>query len=156
MALKVTILLPLLLFISACSTPISDLTEVECEALVESVTLIPLKPDIGSDNVKYYEVIEAGKKEHITNCLISSLTNEKRMAEPRQVPGPSDNRVGDTALYLLWEIYDLTYRDILPQEKWEEWDVIGTHAYTAYVKEEDARRDLKIRVREVIETKYGY
>ena len=135
-----------LVFVAACSKS-RDVSEPACEELIFGVTHIPMKDDIPA-NGNYYQIVSDIDDSATLKCLVRSVTNERKMPDPRtNFPNLNyDNRIGDTAVYLLWGTHEITYKTILPESLWDKWDNDGVYVYRSYVREPHARTEIQSRL----------
>jgi hypothetical protein len=72
-------------------------------------------------------------KHAVVPCLVEQITNETRMADPRSEPVESNFRVGDLAFFLLVDITNVPFEQMLPDDVRARLRDEGVYAYFGYV-----------------------
>ena len=108
------------LLLATCSEPKSMPTE-SCIAMIKGVTEIPFKNGIEASG-NYYSILEKTGDALTTNCLLEQITNTNLMPDPRMcVPNRRESvAIGDTAIFLLTDMYDVSYTKFVDKENWEK------------------------------------
>ena len=136
-------------------TTSSGAVDVEslCDKLAEIKTL-PHKAEPVNDPV-YNALMRAGEK--AVPCLIRKITDTTSMRDPRKAPGYAgiDNKVGDVALWVLGDITQLDFVELLPPSVQADFKEEGVFAYFKYVRNDEHRRELQTKLYEWYRNKYG-
>lgn len=124
-----------------------------CDKVAEIKTL-PHKDEPVNDPV-YNALVQAGEK--AIPCLIKKITDTTSMRDPRKAPGYAgiDNKVGDVALWVLTDITQLDFVELLPPGVQEDYKEEGVFAYFKYVQNDEHRKKLQDNLYDWYRKKYG-
>jgi hypothetical protein len=125
--------------------------EVLCSRVAE-IKSIPFK-DEKVDDAAYNALVNA--REVVLPCLIDKVADTTPMRDPRGIPGPTDTRVGDVALFVLMDVAELDFESMMPPEVKSVFREEGVYAYHRFVGEEGNRQRFQATLREWYRQKYG-
>jgi len=137
-------------------TPVANNSSVlDANALCSRVSEIKQMPFKGEkvDDAAYNSIIEAG--EAVLPCLIEKVADTTPMQDPRGIPGPTDTRVGDVAYFLIVEIANLDFTELLPAKVQQEFKTEGVYSYHWFVSKRKNRLQLQTKLKEWYEQKNG-
>ena len=100
-----------------------------CDQLAE-VRHVPFDNEHVDDAI--YNQIMSHKRAAVP-CLVDQITNETRMHDPRSEPVESNFRVGDLAFFLLVDITNVPFEQMLPGDVRARLKDEGVYAYFGYV-----------------------
>jgi hypothetical protein len=95
------------------------------------------------DDPLYYEFVNAGSK--AVPCLVTELTDTRRMHDPRTEPVVQNFRVGDLAFFLLSIITGADYSQVVPNSVLKDDATKGIYSYFDFVKNPANRRLIQAR-----------
>jgi hypothetical protein len=103
---------------------------------VSEIKIMPFKDERVND-AAYYSLIEAG--ESALPCLITRVTDTRKMRDPRQAPTYGDVRVGDVAYFMLVRIAKFDFIGMFPAKVQERYRTEGVYAYFEFVQKKRNR-----------------
>ncbi|MEX2963905.1 hypothetical protein [Microbulbifer sp. TYP-18] len=114
----------------AVSSSALSLDEVKCLS-VEDVKILPFRGEkVDDDTYNYF--VSAGYK--ALSCLISQVSNTKKMSDPRKAPPYEGIRVGDVAFFIISDILQKPINELINDRSFkEEFSKNGVYAYFDYV-----------------------
>jgi hypothetical protein len=118
---------------------------------VSQIKVLPMKNDRGLDST--FDAFMSGGT-RVIPCLIEKVTDETRMADPRQAPTYADTRVGDVAYFLITDITQLDFVPLLPPEVQAKFPDQGVYAYFEFVEKPANRKKLRNNLRSWYVRKY--
>ena len=128
---------------------------VLCESIKE-IEILPMKGEAVPDPA-YNALVSSG--DDAIPCLIRKITDETKMADPRQAPKVGFVFVGDTAFFVLADIAKLdqtTFVELLPPDVRKAYEGgEGINGYFRYINEDDNRKQLQDAALKWYEKKYG-
>ena len=100
---------------------------------VSQIRNLPLKGESGLD-ANYDALIGAGKS--AMPCLIGTITDARKMRDPRSEPGYAgiQVRVGDVAYFVLADIAKTDFVFLLPPRVQRQWQQSGVEAYFNFMQ----------------------
>ena len=116
---------------------------------LDEINSMPPKPVNKWDDPVYNEIMRYGTD--MLPCLIEKITDTTMMKNPCCPHPPSEVAVGDVALFLILDISEINFTDLLPPDVEKEYETQGMYAYYSYVKDERSRKDIKDIVVELLE-----
>jgi hypothetical protein len=122
-----------------------------CDNLKE-IKRIPFSQEPVSDEA-YNQVVRAGPA--AIPCLVDSITDTTKMADPRSEPTFEDFRVGDLAFFLLVKLHHVPFEEMLPRGVQARLKDEGVYAYFRFVSSPRNRERLKEAVQRWIQHKQG-
>ena len=113
---------------------------------VSQIKVLPFKGESGLD-VNYDALMHAGKS--AMPCLIRTVTDTRRMRDPRSEPGyPGIHvKVGDVAYFVLADIAKTDFVFLLPLRVQRQWKASGVWAYFNFVQRKSNREWLQRRLK---------
>jgi hypothetical protein len=115
-----------------------------CEHVLK-IQKLPFK-DEGVDDPSYNALVEAG--EAAIPCLIPMVTDMRKMRDPRQAPKYGGVRVGDVAYFVLVDIANINFVEMLPARVQKRYKTEGVYAYFEFVERPRNREWLRRRLSE--------
>ena len=113
---------------------------------VESIKTKPFRNERGIDSaydkLRYDDACEG--------VLIRSLSNTKKMADPRQMPPDERFVVADAALFVLLERRSIAIEAVVPDEVAKRMNSQGIYAYFDYVASPSGREKVISQARRMI------
>jgi hypothetical protein len=121
---------------------------------VSEIRILPFKEEHVND-AAYNALIEAG--ESVLPCLITKVTDTRKMRDPRQAPGYAgiETRVGDVAYFMLVRIAKLGFIDMFPPKVQERYKTDGIYSYFEFVQKKRNREWLQRKLNQWYRSKYG-
>jgi hypothetical protein len=112
---------------------------------VSEIKVLPFKGEPVDDDA-YNDLVAAG--ESAIPCLISTVTDARKMRDPRQAPGYAgiQTRVGDVAFFMLWHITKIDLVQMLPARVQRDFKDEGMYAYFKFVRKQRNREWLQRRL----------
>lgn len=102
-----------------------------------------MKGEPGVD-AAYDAIVGAGTT--VVPCLIRQITNTQRMRDPRCPPFSNRTTIGDVSYFVLIDITNLDFIELLPPDVRRKFKTDGAYAYEAYISRKGARRQLQSRL----------
>lgn len=131
----------------------SDTSNILCDRVSE-IKHLPFKDGDETEIDKTYKSLyDAG--ETVIPCLINKVTDTTPMKDPRNIPGPTDTRVGDVAYFVLVGISKLNFIELLPAQVQKEYETEGVYAYHQFVSNRKNRVKLQADLKKWYERNYG-
>jgi len=150
--MKKRILLVVASFILLAITSVF-ITEKKSNNICSEIAKIKILPFKGEHiNDKVYNKIIANKESSI-RCLLDNILNVTPMKDPRQAPLYSGYVVGDTAFFLIINLENLKFSDVLPANVLKKFKKQGIYAYFEYVESFKNRQQLYQKIKAIIENK---
>jgi len=146
---KVILLIALLLILlAAYSASNTDRKkDIDTCSEIAKIRIVPFKGEHVDDEA-YNKIIT--NKDSSIDCLLENILNVTPMSDPRQAPPYNGFVVGDTAFFLLSNLTDLKYSEVLPVNVQNKFKKQGIYAYFEYVKSFNNRKQLYQNVKSVI------
>ena len=113
--------------------------ETLCQRLPEMKTM-PFKDEAINDEI--YNGL-TGLKDRAVPCLIRRIDDSTKMNDPRRAPAYSDFRVGDAAFFILLDITEVPFEQMLPVEVKNKLEDDGVYAYFEYINKDEHRKVLQ-------------
>lgn len=119
----------LLILAVIAASPQATATDL-CEH-VRKIKKLPFKDEV-VDDPSYNALANAGRA--AIPCLISMITDTRRMPDPRQSYRYGDVRAGDVAYFMLMHIANRDFRELLPARVQKNYKTQGIYAYFEFVE----------------------
>ena len=141
-----------LFFGLCCLNALAQTADIDLQNVTALCNRLPeikrLPQDWGEKGVDpvYDTLIEAGNR--IIPCLIDKVADTTIMPDPRCPPITNEMRVGDMAYFLLVDITEIGFVDLLPADIQEKYKTEGMYAYHEYVEQTGNREKFQSELRE--------
>jgi hypothetical protein len=112
---------------------------------VTAIKQLPYGRESGVD-AAYDALIQSGSK--AIPCLIEKITDKTIMPDPRCPTISQATKVGDVAYFLLIEITNLNFVELLPAEVQQKYKTKGVYAYHEFIDRKGKRKQLQSKFRE--------
>lgn len=112
---------------------------------VSEIELLPYEKQSGIDEA-YDALIEGG--EPVVPYLIDKITDTTIMPDPRGTHVTDQTTVGDVAYFVLIDITNLDFNEMLPDKVKQKSKTEGVYAYHEYIEKKGSRKQLQSKLRE--------
>jgi hypothetical protein len=112
---------------------------------VSEIRLLPFKGE-KVDDAAYNSLLKAGKV--AIPCLIDRITDTTEVPDPRQAPIYSEVRVGDVAYFVLVDLANIDFVEMLPKRVQKKYKTAGVYAYFDFARKKQNREWLQRKLRE--------
>ena len=118
----------------------------ECPS-ISSIRIMPFHDEPGHDPT--YDRLRF--QDDCEDVLVSALSSNLRMNDPRQAPTVGTFTEADAAVFILLERYEIDVAEILPPEPAAEYrGSAGIYAYFSFVKEPEGRAYVANHLRQIV------
>jgi hypothetical protein len=112
---------------------------------VKEIKQLPHSSGEKGVDATYDEIITAG--DAVVPCLIDNVTNETIMNDPRCPTISKATTIGDVSYFLLIELLELNFTELLPADTQASYKTNGVYAYHDYIDRKGSRKELQANLR---------